>query len=112
MAPKIKVQTLFWRSCFFFFSGKLGEIWASLREIWAIMLLEVCFDLTKCTHHVKKCSHAFGGHFLWGFFSGKFREIWAKILRTPKNFPAPTPTITVILSYVSASNCSLNRLNP
>jgi len=25
------------------------------------------------------------------FFSGTFREIWAKILRTPKNLPAPTP---------------------
>jgi len=24
-------------------------------------------------------------------FSGKFRDIWAKILRTPKNVPAPTP---------------------
>jgi len=27
-------------------------------------------------------------------FSGKFGEIQAKILRTPKNFPAPTPTDT------------------
>ena len=27
------------------------------------------------------------------FFSGKFGEIWAKILRTPKNVPAPTPMI-------------------
>jgi len=26
-----------------------------------------------------------------GYFSGKFAEIWAKILRTPKNLPAPTP---------------------
>ena len=25
------------------------------------------------------------------YFSGKFVEIWAKILRTPKNLPAPTP---------------------
>ena len=33
---------------------------------------------------------------LWSSFSldsssGKFAEIWAKILRIPKNLPAPTP---------------------
>jgi len=33
----------------------------------------------------------FGGHFfLWIIFSGTFTRIWAKILRTPKNLPAPT----------------------
>jgi len=26
-------------------------------------------------------------------FSGKLRKIWAKILRTPKNLPAPTPMV-------------------
>jgi len=41
--------------------------------------------------HPVKCSR-----FLWWLFSldcflGKFAEIWAKILRTPKNLPAPTP---------------------
>jgi len=39
-----------------------------------------------------KCSryyYFFGGHF--GVFLGKFGEIRAKILRTPKNVPAPTP---------------------
>jgi len=36
------VSFFFWRSCFFsFFSGKLREIWASLGEIWAKMVLEV-----------------------------------------------------------------------
>jgi len=33
----------------------------------------------------------FGGHYFFAVFSGKFGEIWAKILRTPKNLPAPTP---------------------
>jgi len=27
------------------------------------------------------------------YFSDKFVEIWAKILRTPKNLPAPTPVL-------------------
>jgi len=32
----------FWEVMFLqFFSGKLGEIWASLEEIWAKMVLEV-----------------------------------------------------------------------
>ena len=31
------------------------------------------------------------------FFSGKFGEIWAKILRTPKNLPAPTPLDKIML---------------
>jgi len=29
--------------------------------------------------------------FVMDFFSGKFATIRAKILRTPKNLPAPTP---------------------
>jgi len=28
---------------------------------------------------------------IFGSFSGKFADIWAKILRTPKNLPAPKP---------------------
>jgi len=39
---------------------------------------------------MKKKSFLFGGHFLWSFF-GQVWGIWAKILRTPKNLPAPTP---------------------
>ena len=35
----------------------------------------------------------FGSHF-FGIFSGNFGAIWAKILRTPKNLPAPTPMST------------------
>ena len=30
----------------------------------------------------------------FGVFSGKFVEIWAEIIRTPQNFPAPTPMMT------------------
>jgi len=34
---------------------------------------------------------------------GKLGEIWAKILRTPKNLPAPTPMVvyTFMQSYVA-----------
>jgi len=39
MAPKMKLKTFFWRLCLF--SGKLGEDWASLGEIWAKMMLDV-----------------------------------------------------------------------
>jgi len=62
--------------------GKFGGIWAK-------MVLEVCFDLKKCAQHDKKCSRFFWRSFSLEFFSGTFREIWAKILRTPKNTPAP-----------------------
>jgi len=34
-------------------------------------------------------------------FSGKFGEIWAKILRTRKNLPAPTPMLVVVISWDS-----------
>jgi len=37
---------------------------------------------------------------LFGVFSGKFGEIWEKILRTPKNLPAPTPMLDVVLYQV------------
>ena len=41
MAPKIKVQTfLFGVHVLLFVSGKLGEIWAK-------MVLEVCFDFKR-----------------------------------------------------------------
>ena len=70
-----------------FYSGKLGEIWAS-----SIMVLELCFDLNKCT---KKCSRFFWISFSLELFSGKFREIWAKIFHTPKNLHAPTPMVKV-----------------
>jgi len=70
---------------------------ASLEEILAssTMVLELCFDLNKCTQHEKKCSGFFWRSFSLEFLSGKFREIWAKILRTPKNLHAPTPMVKV-----------------
>ena len=93
MAPKIKVQTCFsfgGHALILFFSGKLGEIWAS-----STMVLELCFHLNKCTQHEKKCSGFFWRSFSSEFFSGKFREIRAKIPRTPKNLRAPTPMVKV-----------------
>ena len=50
------------------------------------MVLELCFDLNKCT---KKCSRFSWRSFSLELFSGKFMEIWAKILRTPKKFAYP-----------------------
>jgi len=42
---------------------------------------------------------------LWDKFAGKvpqklFGQVWAKILRTLKNLPAPTPMIYATVSYV------------
>jgi len=37
------------------------------------------------------CGRKYSHKVLPGNFSGKFREIRAKIVRTPKNWPAPTP---------------------
>ena len=93
MAPKIKVQTFFsfgGHVFILFFSGKLGEIWAS-----STIVLELCYDLKKFTQHEKKCSDFFWRSFTLEFFSGKLREIWAKILHTPKNLHAPTPMVRV-----------------
>jgi len=88
-APKFKVQTFFLEVRFLFRSFLLGK----LGKIWAKMVLQVCLYLKKCAQHEKKCSHFFGGHFLWSFFLGTFGKIWAKILRTTKNLPAPTPMV-------------------
>jgi len=60
MAPEIKVQTFlsFWRSFFFsYFSGRLWEIWASLGEIWAKMVLEVLSFEKKCAQNGMKWNH-------------------------------------------------------
>jgi len=35
---------------------------------------------------------------------GKFREIWAKLLHTPKNLPAPTPTVCITYNTFVASS--------
>jgi len=48
----------------------------------------MCFDLKKVAQNEIKCSNfLFGGHF-FGVFFGQVR---AKILRTLKDLPAPTP---------------------
>jgi len=36
----------------------------------------------------------------FGVFSGKFGEIWAKMFRTPKTLPAPTPIAGSIRTLV------------
>jgi len=67
------------------------------------MVLEVCFDLKKmCPTWVEMQSFFFLEVIFFGVFSGKFREMEAKILRTPKNLPAPTPmrlSVRVCLWY-------------
>jgi len=91
---------------------KFLKIWAKSLEIWAKSLKyeqkwsPTCFDLKKWSH--EECF--FGGHPKYGlhtqkvakYFSGKFEEIWAKILRTPKNLPAPTPMFSIIGPAFSA----------
>jgi len=47
-----------------------------------------------------KCIRCF--FFFFEFFSGKFAEIWAKILRTPKTLPAPTPMFSYV--YIRKSD--------
>jgi len=46
-----------------------------------------------------KCSRSLWSSFSLDSFSGKFAEIWAKILRTPKNLPAPTPVFQLHALY-------------
>jgi len=90
MAPKIKVQTFFWRSCFYlvFFGQVRGNfgIWASQGKFGQKWFLK-CFDFDALT----KMAPVFFRSFSLEFFSGKVGEIWAKIIRTHKHLPAPTP---------------------
>jgi len=64
--------------------GKCGQKWG-LK----------CFGLKKFPQHEKKSSRFlfFQRLFSLEYFSCKFGEIWAKILRSPKNLPGPTPTV-------------------
>ena len=86
--PKSKCRRFFfWRSCFFSsFSDKLREIWASLREIWAEMVLEVLWF-----EKMPPKNGMIYSHFLRSFSLEFFRASLGKILRTPKILPAPTP---------------------
>jgi len=67
--------------------AKSVEIWAKCRQI------AVCALILQKWHPKSKCRPFFGGHVFIYFFSGKLGKIWAKILRTPKNLPAPTPML-------------------
>jgi len=89
MAPPIKVQIFIYfllRGHVFvsFFSGKLGEMWASLGEIWAKMVLEVCFDFKKCAQHEKKCSRFFWSSFSLEFFRASLGKFWQKFFAPQK----------------------------
>jgi len=76
-----------------------------------------CLDLKKM--RPVKCSRFLWRSFSWDSFSGTFAEIWAKILRTPKNLPAPTPSFsymrfideTDIDCKLSVGKGSVNVLN-
>jgi len=79
----MKVQTFFYRSCFLFFSGTLGAIWAK-------MMLEVCF--------------------FWVIFFGSFfgqGKFGLKSFAPPKILPAPTPV--TYLCHRSAQRSKHNR---
>jgi len=94
MAPKMKVKK--WRRFFFFgrhvlfvvfgqIRKNLGKLEWNLGKNWCLKFLapsEVVLSL-------------FWEVIFSGFFSGKFAEIRAKILRTPKNLPAPSPMFNV-----------------
>ena len=57
----------------------------------------MCYDLKKCAQNEIKS-------FFWRsfleLFPVKFWEIWAKIFRTPRNFPAPSPMSEPTLSNI------------
>ena len=75
----------------FFFSGKLGEIWASLGEIGAKMVLDMlCFDVKKMRRK-SKCSRFICLEVIFGVFFGQVWGSLGKNPRTPKSLPAPTP---------------------
>jgi len=56
----------------------------------------------------KKGIHDFVGKIYWQKaprnFLGKFEEIRAKVLRTPKNLPAPTPVLGPVMAWSQQNN--------
>ena len=90
MAPKTIIIIFFWKSCInLVVFGQLKGNWGSFDEIWAKMVLK----LPRFENNAPSEMQSF---FLWrsfslDSFSGTFAEIWAKIIRTTKILPAPTP---------------------
>ena len=93
--PKIKVPPFFsWRSCYYFVlfgevRGNLGKGNFGKNGAWSALVW-------KNAPSMKRNAVVF---FEVIFFSGKLGEIWAKILRTPKNLPAPTPMHVPYVSF-------------
>jgi len=80
------VFRFFWRSCFYLvlfgqIRGILGKFGGNLGKYgaWSALIWKNAPDMKR------NAVVFFGGH-----FSGN-GEIWAKIRRTPKNLPVPTP---------------------
>jgi len=92
--------------CFFgghYFFVFFGQVRGNLAQAWGKFgqkLCLKCFDLKKCGQN--EMQSFFWRSFSVEFFSGKYGEIWAKILRTPKNLPSPTPMILMLRRMNSA----------
>ena len=96
----------FWRSSLYLVlfgqvRGDLGKFRRNLgkKVAWSVLWFQKMHRTWK-----EMQSFFFGGHFLWSF-SGKFGEIWAKILRTPKNSPAPTPMSKATKFWQQRTSC-------
>ena len=81
-----------------FFSGKLGELWASLGEIWAKMVLEVLW-FKKCAQHKKKWSR-----FFWSFFRGSLGKFWKNPSHPQKFACSYTNELRAIETYKKQKN--------
>jgi len=57
---------------------------ASLGEIWAKIVLEVCFDLKNAPNMRGNAVFFFGGHFLWSFFLAGLGKFGLKSSAPPK----------------------------
>jgi len=72
--------------------GKIGAqrglIWKNGAQFWQKHIKSFFWRSPQKNVGLRKCLHK-----KWPKnFSGKFGEVQAKILRTPQNLPAPTPT--------------------
>ena len=95
------------------------NLWKSWQK-WRPTLFDFKWRRTFAEKHKKT---VFGGHPKWGLhdlwgtrfvgkvaqnFSSKFWKIRAKILRTPTNFPAPTPMV-LTMQLPQHSTCKLKQ---